>query len=326
MRRYLLTVGALLLLLWVPQAVPAGGPGTYLATFMEVDGGSRQIGMGGAFTGLADDAMSVFYNPAGLKYVRGSEIHLETSSWSAGISYQHLAYGFRHSYLPGVFGLSWTVMQMNPYAELTEYYDSDSEFDIGDFDAVDAGDMAFGGSYCWDFGRLSVGGTLRWYHLGMAEAFCEGMMADVGVLYNSRFRNLRVGASLQNVGPDNHWSRIGVPGGDGDDFGMPTVYRVGASMRVYDVVTHRLTVAADYKYPADGQSRLNTGAEYTFNRGKLFVYGRAGYRIGYDEEGLTFGLGTRFPSSDEAEIRIDYAFINMDHLDDAQRIAVTFIF
>lgn len=327
LRRYLLIVGVLAMLLSVPQAVLADGSGTYLASFLEVDGGTRQIGMGGAFTGMGDDAMTIFYNPAGLRFLEGSEVHFSGSSWPAGLSYQHLAYGFRHSVVPGYFGISWTIMQMGPFTEKTEYYDPDSEFGIGTLENVDAGDMAFGGSYAWEFFEgFSVGGTFKWYHLALADAFCEGVCGDLGFLYDTRFRNLRVGATIQNVGPSNRWAGTGVGDGFGEEFPMPMVYRAGASIRVYDIVTHRLSVAADYKRPMTGDNQFNFGGEYTFNKGKIFAYGRAGYRVGYDEQGMTAGLGLRLPSSQEADARFDYAYVEMENLDPVHRFSLAFFF
>ncbi|MCK4408812.1 MAG: hypothetical protein KAW67_01925, partial [Candidatus Eisenbacteria sp.] len=122
------------------------------------------------------------------------------------------------------------------------------------------------------------------------------------------------------------WAGTGVGTGFGDDFPMPTVYRAGASIRVYDVVTHRLSVAADYKRPRTGDSQFHLGGEYTFNRGNMFAYGRAGYRCGYDEEGATFGLGFKFPSSTEADVRLDYAFVDMKNLPDVNRFSLAFFF
>ncbi len=307
--------------------VLAGGVGTNLAAFLEMDGGTRQMGMGGAFTGLADDAMCVFYNPAGLRFLEGSEIHMAASSFAADISYQHMSYGFRHSALPGYFGLSWTIMQMPPFREKTEYYDADSEFEIGALENVDAGDMAWGGSYCWAFTEhFSVGATVRWYHLAMADALAEGMCGDLGVLYDTPFRNLRVGAAVNNLGPSNRWSGVGTASNFGEDFPMPTTYRAGASMRVFDVVTHRVVLSGEYKRAAMGANRGNLGAEYTFNKGKVYVYARAGYRLNYDEEGLTLGGGVLFPSSKESNIRFDYAYVDMGNLDYVQRVSVALFF
>ena len=327
MRRSLLILGALALLCAAARPASAGGVGTNLAAFLEVDGGVRQIGMGGAFTGLSDDAMCVFYNPAGLRFLDGSEVHLSASEWVADLSYQHMAYGFRYGTLPGYFGISWTIMQMPPFREKTEYYDPSSEFSVGTLQNVDAGDMAWGGSYCWAFTEhFSVGATVRWYHLSMADAFAEGICGDVGFLYDTPFRNLRVGASINNVGPSNRWAGVGSDTGFGEDFSMPTTYRAGASMRVFDVVTHRVVISGDYKRTAFGANRASVGTEYTFNKGNLFVYGRAGYRMGYDEEGLTLGGGVRFPSSSEADVRVDYAYVDMGNLDHVQRVSLALFF
>ena len=160
----------------------------------------------------------------------------------------------------------------------------------------------------------------------MADAFCEGMCGDLGILYDTPFRNLRLGASVMNAGPSDRWAGTGSETGFGETHPMPMMYRAGASMRVFDVVTHRIVLAADYKYPAHGDHRLNMGAEYTFNKGPVFVYGRAGMRMGYDEESLTLGAGVLFPSSRESDLRVDYAYIDMGNLDYAQRVAVAFIF
>ncbi|MBD3349090.1 MAG: PorV/PorQ family protein [Candidatus Eisenbacteria bacterium] len=327
MRGYVLILGAFVLLLAAAGPAAAGTPGTGLAAFLEVDGGVRQIGMGGAFTGVSDDAMCVFYNPAGLRFLEGSEVHMSASDWIADISYQHLSYGFTHSSIPGYFGISWTIMQMPPFREKTEYYDPDSEFDVGTLENVDAGDMAWGGSYAWAFtDYLSVGATIRWYHLNMADAFAEGVCGDVGVLYDTPFRNLRLGASVNNVGPSNRWSGVGSETGFGESYSMPTTYRAGASVRVFDVVTHRVVLAGEFKRTSFGANRASLGTEYTFNRGPLFVYGRAGYRLGYDEEGLTLGGGVQFPSSKESDIRIDYAYVDMGTLDYIQRVSVALFF
>lgn len=328
MRRFYVIAGVLLAFLLVCASnAGASGVGTHLAAFLEVDGGTRQMGMGGAFTGLADDANCVFYNPAGLMFLEGSQINISHSTWPAGISYQHLTYGFRHSYIPGVFAMSWTIMQMPPYKEKTEYYDPDSEFGIGIIDNVDAGDMCWGGTYCWEFSdRLAAATTIKYYHLALADAFCEGMAADFGVLWDTRMRNLRLGAAVMNVGPDNRWANTGSESNFGEDFSMPMNYRVGASMRVYDVVTHRVVLAGDYRYTANGKSRVNMGGEYTFHTGTIYVYGRLGYRVGYDEEGLTAGGGVFFPTSDEVDTRVDYAYIPHENLGSSHRIAVAFMF
>ena len=50
------------------------GAGTVGAAFLKIEGGSRPVGMGGAFAGLANDVNTIFWNPAGLTAVQDQEL------------------------------------------------------------------------------------------------------------------------------------------------------------------------------------------------------------------------------------------------------------
>ena len=50
-----------------------GADASVVGTF-DLGLGARSIGMGGAFVGLADDGASLFYNTAGLAWLRGSSL------------------------------------------------------------------------------------------------------------------------------------------------------------------------------------------------------------------------------------------------------------
>ena len=57
-------------------AVPAGAT-KYAGEFMKIPVGARAVGMGGAFTAVADDATSPFWNAAGMVYLPYKEAVLE---------------------------------------------------------------------------------------------------------------------------------------------------------------------------------------------------------------------------------------------------------
>ena len=42
------------------------GAGTSAFAFLKINSGARPVAMGGAFTGVADDENSLYYNPAGI--------------------------------------------------------------------------------------------------------------------------------------------------------------------------------------------------------------------------------------------------------------------
>ncbi len=50
--------------------------------------GSRALGMGGAFTAIADDASAIYYNPAGMMQNRGSEIMAGAGLGAPEVSYE----------------------------------------------------------------------------------------------------------------------------------------------------------------------------------------------------------------------------------------------
>jgi hypothetical protein len=50
------------------------GPGTTGAVALEIPVNPRAIAMGQAFTAVADDSSAVYWNPAGLNQMQGSEL------------------------------------------------------------------------------------------------------------------------------------------------------------------------------------------------------------------------------------------------------------
>lgn len=58
------------------------------ADFEDMGWGARPMGMGGAFVGLADDSRAVFYNPAGLAYIRRTELSGDYARLHGGLKDQ----------------------------------------------------------------------------------------------------------------------------------------------------------------------------------------------------------------------------------------------
>src|SRR5436309_7220574 len=63
----LVAVGCLLL-------APAAHATKYAGEFLKVPVGARAVGMGGAFTAVADDATAPWWNPAGMIYLPYREV------------------------------------------------------------------------------------------------------------------------------------------------------------------------------------------------------------------------------------------------------------
>ena len=95
------------------------------ASFEELPTGARQAGLGNAFTALADDVYSTYYNPAGLAQLHRSEFTAYYAKLYSGltdgssIGRNFLAYGHPTS-THGTFGFSYLSLNLaDLYSEST---------------------------------------------------------------------------------------------------------------------------------------------------------------------------------------------------------------
>src|SRR3954471_8079340 len=94
--------------LFLAAPVFAGGPGTTTADLLKIPVGVRAVGMGEAFTAMADDSSALYWNPAGMSLTNQKEATFMHSSLIEGVHYEHLgfvapgdsyAFGTNFSYL-----------------------------------------------------------------------------------------------------------------------------------------------------------------------------------------------------------------------------------
>ena len=74
----------------VAQSGDAGQPGEFLRYGV----GARALGMGHAFTGLADDASTIYWNPAGLGHMTNNEFQGMYQPWVADINTSYIGFGY----------------------------------------------------------------------------------------------------------------------------------------------------------------------------------------------------------------------------------------
>src|SRR5690349_1375244 len=89
------------------------------AAFQDINWGARPVGLGGAFTAIADDTNASLYNPAGLVQVQWNEISASYSRLFGGLTLysgqdqvhldqSYLAYVSRPIPRVGSIGISWS--------------------------------------------------------------------------------------------------------------------------------------------------------------------------------------------------------------------------
>jgi len=304
-------IGVLTLVL-VLAAGPAGATeifekvGTIGGQFLKIGIGARASAMGDAYTAIADDASTVYWNPAGLARLQGNILAFHHSAWPAELDLNQGTYVFSVGFIPGMLAVHARALTMDPVLR------TDTTHPEGDGTFFDAGSVSFGVSYGRSFtDKFSAGITGNFVQETLADIDATTATFDFGVLYDTGFRSLRIGMAISNIGAEMQFIE--------DSVKMPIMFRLGSSVKLLAAGPHAVLSAVEFSHPPDNAERGNFGSEYGF---RDFFFLRGGYKFNYDSEGLTAGAGVKFPASTAATARVDYAFNDFETLGSVHRVSV----
>lgn len=150
------------------------------------------------------------------------------------------------------------------------------------------------------------------------NTYTRVFLFDFGMLYNTGYRSVKIGVSIQNFGSQVKFAREWFPaplafrfGTAGDLIGPDALFAASDA--------HRITAAFDIFQPNDYAQQFHGGVEYAFAEA-LFL--RAGYKFNYDNDALTAGAGVRQEISG-MPFTVDYSYGAMgDYLPAVHRITV----
>jgi len=284
--------------------------GTIGGQFLKIGVGARAVGMGTSFVSVADDATAIYWNPAGIARIQKSVVSINHTAWLADISFTQAAYVFHVGFLPGTFAVNVRSLYMDAQPILTVFRPE------GEGKSFDAGDVAVGVTYARSLtDKFSAGLSVNYVQSTLATYEASATVFDFGTLYNTGYRSLKIGMSIQNIGSDMVFIDDAVK--------LPTVFRVGMSMNLYESGNHLVMTAGDFSHPPDNTERASWGMEYGF---KEFFFLRSGYQFKYDLERYSAGLGFKLATSLNSEARFDYAYTDMSSLPGIHRFSVDFRF
>jgi long-subunit fatty acid transport protein len=294
-------VAAGLILALASAASSAGEPGTAGFLFLRLGDGARASGMGEAYTAVADDATSIYWNPAGMASVQGVALNLTHSEWFQGVRLEQVS--VVNEMFSGAAGLQFTGVY---YGSLDRYGETPTLVPDGTFSPYD---LSFAAGYAMDIlPNVAVGAAIKGIYSKIDFESAGDWAVDLGILHRSQIKGLTLGASVLNWGPQAKFVA--------DKFFPPFQIRGGAAYR-YDASWLRghAILAADAVFPNDGTGKVHFGMEYSYRE---MVAIRAGYKTNYDTQGATVGLGVNWRG-----FSFDYAYMPMDfNLGDAHRFSL----
>jgi hypothetical protein len=295
-------LAALIFLLIASAGAVAGEPGTSGFVFLRLGNGARASGMGEAFTAVADDATSIYWNPAGLAAIDNVELNISHTEWMVDIHFEQISVA--NEMFGGAMGIGFTGLF---YGDMERYGDYPSLTPDGTFSPYD---FSLSLGYGKDIlPNLAAGAAAKLIHSKIDFESATSWAVDLGVTHKSMIEGLTLAASLLNLGPQAKFVE--------EQFYPPFQARIGAAY-LYNApwLKGELIGAADAVFPNDNDMKLHIGAEYNYER---YLSVRAGYKANYNVQGLTMGLGLKYKN-----LRFDYAFMPIElGLGDSHRLSLT---
>lgn len=258
--------------------------------------GARASGMGGAFVGLADDATTTYWNPAGLSRISVYRTHIASmySKMSFDRVYSYLSVYEKLENNYGGLGLSWYNFRIDNIEE------TDISGNVSGMQnyAVNTFALSYGNSI---IDTLKAGISLKYYYLKYLSNDAKGIGIDFGALYKPFGPFFQVGLVVQDINFGICWNT------ERKDLVYPDV-RLGFS---YNILYEKLIILADLEDNFKARLKTHFGAEYWLNE-------YTGIRAGLNDLKLTAGLSFKITN-----YQIDYScLLDNNDLGDIHRFSI----
>ena len=334
--------------------------GTTSANFLEIGTSSNAVAMGEAYVSLADDAISAYWNPAGLANVNGFEIGISSQNWVADI---------KHFSAAG-------ALNMGNYGIISAWF---TDFDYGSIEVTNVQNQNGTGEY-YTANELAAAiayakSLVNWFSFGVSikminsniwHSSARATAVDIGVIvktnYFSRTKNrndgMRIGMSISNFGTKIKYDGIDLinpidilenENGNYDNvigqfrtesWELPLIFRLGASIKLIAKHNQSLIVSSDVLHPNNNSESINVGLQYSYKIGggntfhvRTGVKGLgvtqaneiksiSGYELPFST--VTYGVGFDRIFVNNQNIGIDYSYQSVGLLGDVSLITIRF--
>ncbi|MCD6101979.1 MAG: PorV/PorQ family protein [Candidatus Cloacimonetes bacterium] len=271
---------------------------------LNVGNSASMTGKGEAASATSSDATVLWYNPAAVQinqysnfcfshnsYIKEFDINIENASLI--IKKGNYSYGL------GVVYLNYGKLDKTDEVGTI----------IGEYHPID---IVIAGNYAMRISPyFSFGTNLKIVYEKIDTESSLGFGTDLGVIYDSFIKGLNLAFVLQNIGFSTKM--------DNERIEFPLTYKIGVHHELNLFEQSELSVSCDLIKFEDEDVKLNLGLEYAFAE---VIYTRLGYKIGYDVENFSGGLGIKLNN-----YRFDYSFTPFQSgLGNAHRFSISYDF
>jgi len=245
--------------------------------------GARAIGIGQAFTALANDPTAVFWNPAGLEYINQQSATFFHTTLFEGVQYDFLGYAYPTLEL-GSFGIGIARLGVS---DIDGRFFDQAPSNIFSHDEYQAF-FSYAKKLPYN---ITPGVTIRWIRngwgdYGIGETADVGIGADLGLMYrpdwigSALIQDWSFGLKVHNL--------FAPQIGEGDEIDkLPLITKIGILKKIHFGQIGSIDVMFDLNHSQQRDLKFHFGSEYSFqDMGKV--------RLGYNGATLAFGAGAKY--------------------------------
>jgi len=277
--------------------------GTTAAEFLLLPATARGAALGGAFSALANDISSIYFNPAGLAMMGRASAVASSMTYVADTRYAYAAVGMPFSGGSRAIGFSATTFG---FSDQRVYTVEDPQGESGEVYSVSQ--TAIGITYSQQFSdRFSAGFTGKFINDRLGGVSGRAFAVDMGTNFHANVngRPIRAGFVIQNLGTTVRHSGTPLdalvnreaPTDQQDvpqeparaslqakDWGLPIMFRVSLAYDLFASSANRFSLMGEFTQPNNTDPGFNFAGEYNVGLGAsgFSLAGRAGYTYAPD--------------------------------------------
>ena len=309
------------------QSVMAGNEnriGTAGAAELLIAVGSRGTAMGGAVVANSYGVDAIFWNPAGLAWLEGTEAMATRLPYIADIDVTYIAIGKQIEDF-GTIALSIKVVSVGKIEETTELLPNGTGSIFEPTMAVIGLTFAKAVST-----QVNFGITGRYIREEIFEVSASGLSFDFGFTYEPRIYGLTLGLAIRNYGPDIVFSGSGFENAvagrplasteAGSE--LPTSIDLGIAYNFLNEGLNSATMSYNFRSNNLSNDNWNGGVEYVYDERYAL---RAGYLYSSQNNflyGFSLGAGVSVDLGEDARVTFEYSWTETDIFDDNQHFTV----
>ena len=294
--------------------------------------GGRGIATGGAFHSSLTGLESIYYNPAGLDLIHGTEAMFSYMTYLADINLSYFAVSTVLGDL-GSFALSFKTFEFGDIPVTT------NDFPDGTGKTYSPSFLTIGLTYSKVVtDRISVGTNFKLVSETIENTSATGLAIDVGVQY--RFNpELSLAAVVKNIGTNMVYSgpdlqtrttvpntSLGSPNGTfevvAEPFQIPSFFELGLTYKYGIDEQNNILMGTTFTANNALEDKMNFGLEYSYMN-TFFL--RGGYNLLMENTdqsvyGFTAGAGVDYKLADDIGVVFDYAYRDVQDFPTANHI------